>query len=401
VVAAATAVDVAAPSPAPLPAARRAACCSCCGPSDDGDPAVEAALSALLSTPWHAQSADEVLQAVKSRAAGLSLEEVAASRARWGGNSATASKPPSVLRQIWGQLNNMLMYLLIGACIISGVFQDWPDFGLIIAVIILNVTIGVVQEGKAESAARALASLLSPRSMVVRGGQQVMVDTSDVVVGDILYVQAGDALGADVRWLSASSLRCLESALTGEAEPVDKDVAAAAAGAGLGDRRCCGFAGTTCVYGQGSGVVIGVGRATQIGAIRSLIEGATSSVTPLQAALEVFGRVIAVLTIIVAVVTLLIAYFARGYYLGAAFITAVAVAVAIIPEGLPSVVTVALALGVREMAAHNAIIRSLPAVETLGAVSVICSDKTGTLTQNKMTVENMWLSRNFVAACEK
>ena len=345
-----------------------------------------AELHKLIGVKWQTTTESEVLERFGSRATGLTAAEVLASRARYGPNFSPTAPPPTLLQRIGNQLNNTLMYILIGALIIAGVFKDWADFGLILAVIVLNVCIGVIQEGKAESAAAALQSMLSPKSMVVRDGRQVVVETVELVVGDVLYLQAGDFLGADVRFISISSLRCLESALTGEAEPVDKSLAVAPADRGIGDWSCCGFAGTSCVAGQGTGVVVGVGRATQIGAIRSMIESTTATVTPLQHSLEVFGRVVSILTILVAFVTFCIAYWGRQYELDTAFLTAIGVAVAMIPEGLPAIVTITLALGVREMASHNAIIRSLPAVETLGAVSVVCSDKTGTLTLNQMMV---------------
>lgn len=260
---------------------------------------------------------------------------------------------------------------------ISGIFSDWPDLGLIIAVMVINIAIGVVQEGKAENAAAALQAMMAAKAMVIRGGQQKLINADEIVLGDVLYLQAGDAIVADLRLFSTASLRCLESSLTGEAEPVEKSTELIAADKGIGDWKNCAFAGTSCVSGQGSGIVVGVGRATQLGAIKGMIESATVTETPLQAALEVFGRVLSVLTIIIAIAAFFIAWKGRDYEVKDAFSSAIGIAVAIIPEGLPAVVTITLAIGVRKMAKENAIIRQLPAVETLGSVSIVCSDKTG------------------------
>jgi magnesium-transporting ATPase (P-type) len=256
-------------------------------------------------------------------------------------------------------------------------------------VIVLNVAIGLIQEGKAEAAAEALSTMLSAKAMVLRNDKQTSIESSEVVIGDVLYLQAGDNIGADVRFFSLSQLKVRESALTGESEDVEKTLALCAEDAPLGDRKNCGFAGTACSSGQGAGVVIAIGSTAQLGSIKTLIDEADTTQTPLQQQLEVFGRVLSIITILVAIGAFLIAWLARNEPLAESFSIGVGIAVAIIPEGLPSVVTITLAIGVRRMAAHNAIIRQLPAVETLGSVSVVCSDKTGTLTVNQMMVTKM------------
>jgi len=321
---------------------------------------------------------------------GLTAAEVDASRAKYGKNTTPSAHKKTLLMRLWEQINGSVIYILIGAAIVSGYFKDWPDLGLIVSVIILNATIGLVQEGKAEAAAEALGKLLAAKAMVVRGGAQVQVEATEVVVGDVLYLQAGDAITADVRFFSVSNLKVRESALTGESEDVEKSLALCRAGAPLGDRKNCGFAGTTCSSGAGIGVVIAIGSTAQLGSIKTLIDEADAGDTPLQQSLEGFGRALSILTIFVAVATFFLQYYGRmdgdSNKLHEALAIAVGIAVAIIPEGLPSVVTITLAVGVRQMAAHNAIIRQLPAVETLGSVSVVCSDKTGTLTLNQMMV---------------
>ena len=295
--------------------------------------AQSAALHALQGWKWQTLTVGEALSLCASRASGLTGAEVLAARAAYGRNVAPAKPGPGLLRRVWAQLANALMASLVVAAVVAAVFTDWADFVLISLIIIINVLIGLLTEGKAASAAAALQRLLAPRSTVLRDGQLVVVDTAEVVVGDILHVQAGDSLGADVRFISAASLRCLESALTGESEPVDKSILAQPGGGGsVGDWACCGFAGTMCVAGQGTGVVVGIGRATQIGAIQSMMESGAEADTPLQASLNRFGLAVSIITLLVAVATLLIAYFLREYTLASAFITAVAVAVAMLPE---------------------------------------------------------------------
>lgn len=261
--------------------------------------------------------------------------------------------------------------------VISGIFQKWWDLGLILLVVILNILIGVVQEGKAEAAADALNSMLAARAMVVRNGMQTSIEAEEVVVGDVLYLQAGDAIAADIRFFQVANLKVKESALTGESEDIEKTLALCARTASLGDQRNRGFAGTACTSGQGTGVVVAIGSAAQIGTIKAMLEGAKVSVTPLQHSLEVFGRTLSVAVILVGIAAFFIAWRARSIDLAESFGIAVGIAVAVVPEGLPSVVTIILAIGVRKMAQRNAIIRQLPAVETLGSVSVVCSDKTG------------------------
>ncbi|RYY38050.1 HAD family hydrolase [archaeon] len=292
---------------------------------------------------------------------------------------------PGLLKRIWAQVANIIMCILLAAAIVAGILRDWPEFGLIVGVVVINITIGVLQEGKAEKAAEAIRNMLSPNATVLRDGKRVTIDASLLVPGDIIFIASGDRLPADVRMLTSFSLQALEAMLTGESVPVNKDTDVCEADAGLAERHCIAFSGTMVVYGQGTGVVVATGDNAEIGKIASMVGGVRAGRTPLLHQLDRFGATLSVLTIIVAIITLLIAHFARKHEVGESFEIAVGVAVAIIPEGLPSVVTITLALGVQHMAKKKAIVRQLPAVETLGAVTVICTDKTGTLTKNEMT----------------
>jgi magnesium-transporting ATPase (P-type) len=261
-------------------------------------------------------------------------------------------------------------------------------------VVVINVTIGLVQEGKAERAAEALKAMLSATATVLRNGQKVSVPADEVVPGDVIFILSGDRVPADLRLVGSTNLQVQEAILTGESLPVSK--AALPPGgvredAPLGDRLNMCFSGTMAVYGAGTGVAVATGDAAELGRINALVSSVDAKSTPLLDQLEVFGRWIALITVLLAVVTFLISFLARGNVASAAFSEAVSVAVAIIPEGLPAVTTITLALGVRHMAAQNAIIRQLPAVETLGSVSVICTDKTGTLTKNE--VSRAWARR--------
>lgn len=347
----------------------------------------DARLAALATLPWHTLPTAEAFKRLASRESGLTPSEVESSRESYGRNVTTNASKPGLAARIWGQVNNVLIWILIISAGISGGFQDYADMGLILAVVILNVMIGVIQEGKAEAAADALNDMLAAKATVVRGGEQTSIPAEDVVVGDIIVLNAGDAIAADVRLFSSSSMKVKESALTGESEDVEKMTAAIPnPDASVGDMKNCAFAGTVVSAGSGLGVVTAIGAHAVIGSIKTLVDEADAGETPLQAQLEVFGRYLSGLTVVVAIGTFFLAWIARRIPLSSSFAISISIAVAIIPEGLPSVVTITLAIGVRRMAEHNAIIRQLPAVETLGSVSVVCSDKTGTLTLNEMMV---------------
>ena len=345
-----------------------------------------AAPAAAPAAPaWHALSADEALAALRATSGGLSKPEAATRLQAFGANSMTPGKARTLLHMIWDQVYNIITVILLVAAAIAVAFSKWIDLGFILAVVLTNVVIGVVQEGRAEEATKAIKAMVTAQALVVRNGRKVSVDALSIVPGDIVHLTAGDRIPADLRLLAASGLQVTEAMLTGESTAVAKGTEPVAAGAPLGDRTCMCFTGTLVFTGQGLGVVVATGDAAEIGKINKLMTNVEAIKTPLLVQIEGFGFTLSCICIVVAVVTFVIAFVARGMKLNDALSAGVGVAVALIPEGLPTVVTITLAIGVQVMARAKAIIRQLPAVETLGAVTCICSDKTGTLTRNEMT----------------
>ena len=283
----------------------------------------------------------------------------------------------------------MLLYVLIAAALVTGLMGHWVDTFVIIAVVVLNVAIGFVQEGKAEKALQAIRHLLAPHAVVLRDGRQQDIDAADLVPGDVVLLASGDSLPADVRLLQARNLRIDEAALTGESVPVDKQVDAVADDAAIGDRICMGYAGTLVTQGQARAVVVATGAATEIGRIGRMLEAVEQGTTPLLRKMQDFGRILTLFILATGGLLFLFGTLVRGMGAGEMFMAAVGLSVAAIPEGLPAIMTITLAIGVQRMAARNAVIRRLPAVEALGSVTVICSDKTGTLTRNEMTVQEV------------
>jgi len=347
---------------------------------------LNAATSVDAAPAWHAIPAEDALRAVKSERSGLDADEVALRRARVGPNTL----PPPARRSAWLrfllQFHNALIYVLIGSGIITLLLQHWVDSGVIFGVVIINALVGYVQEGRAEQALDAIRNMLSPTAVVLRAGRRHAVPAADIVPGDIVLLTAGDKVPADLRLLEVRTLRIEEAALTGESEAVDKSVAPAAPDAVIGDRCSMAYSGTLVAYGQGVGVAVGTGAATEIGRISAMLAGVEQITTPLLRKFEQFGRWLTLATLGLMGLTFALGTLWRGYDAADTFMAAVGIAVAIIPEGLPPILTITLALGVRRMARRNAIVRRLPAVETLGSVTVICSDKTGTLTRNEMTI---------------
>jgi magnesium-transporting ATPase (P-type) len=338
---------------------------------------------------WHALSASEVEQRLHTDARGLSAAEAEARLFHFGPNQLEEEPPPSLLVVLLRQFRSPLIYLLLIATVVTVLLEEFIDAAVIGAVLALNALIGFIQERRAEGAVRALMQLIVPHARVVRDGQEWEIDSRDLVPGDVVLLEPGARIPADLRLVSTNALQVDESLLTGESLPVTKDPQPIGEAAPLSDRHGMAFTGTVVTSGRGRGVAVATGAATELGAIAGMIREEEIPDTPLQQRMARFATVIGIAIGISALVA-----FVSGVALGGTvdemFLTAVALAVAAIPEGLPVVFTVTLALGVRRMARRNAIIRRLPAVETLGSTTVIGSDKTGTLTENRMTVQQIW-----------
>jgi len=346
---------------------------------------------------WHTQDTTQVLSALDSSAQGLRADDARQRLATHGPNQLAQAAAVPLWRRVLAQFHNLLIYVLLVASGVTALMGHWIDAGVIAAVVLLNVGIGVLQEGKAEKALEAIRHLLAPRAVVLRDGRAHEIDAVGLVPGDVVMLAAGDSLPADVRLLQAHHLRVDESALTGESVAVDKHTHAVADAAALGDRWCMAYAGTLVTQGQGRAVVVATGRDTEMGRIGHLLATVRQTTTPLVRNMDTLARWITLAVLAAAGALFLFGTFGRGMPASEMFMTAVGLAVAAIPEGLPAIMTITLAIGVQRMARRHAVVRRLPAVETLGAVTVICSDKTGTLTRNEMTVQRVVLADQQVA----
>ena len=331
----------------------------------------------------------EELNTVQST--GLSQEEAKKRLLSDGPNALVEKKGKTKLQMFLAQLKDTLIYILFAAAAISIALNEITDAIIILLVVLLNAVIGMVQESKAEAALEALKNLSSPNAMVRRDGKVMEIPAGELVVGDIVILEAGRIIPADLRLIQSVNLKIEESALTGESVPVDKNAELVTdKEVGIGDRLNMAFSSTSVSYGRGEGVVVYTGMDTEIGKIAAMINESTEELTPLQKRLNDLGKVLGIVAVVIVVAMFGIAVL-QGRDIIEMFITAIALAVAAVPEGLTAVVTIVLALGVTRMVKVNTIVRKLPAVETLGAVSIVCSDKTGTLTQNKMTVTKVYL----------
>ncbi len=338
---------------------------------------------------WHARPAAEALRASGATPAGLDDTEAARRLAAHGPNRLTPPKKRGPLVRFLLQFHNVLIYVLLGAAGVTAALGHWVDTGVILGVVVINALIGFIQEGKAEKSLDAIRAMLSPHAVVVRDGRRREIDAAGLVPGDIVLLASGDKVPADLRLFETRNLRVDEAALTGESEPVEKAPEAVAADAPIGDRSGMAYSGTLVVFGQGRGVVVATGDATEIGRIGRMLATVESVETPLVRQMAGFGRWLTAGILALAGFTLAFGMLVHGQPAGEMFLAAVGLAVAAIPEGLPAIMTITLAIGVQRMAGRNAIIRRMPAVETLGAVTTICSDKTGTLTKNEMTVQRV------------
>lgn len=341
------------------------------------------------SESWHTQSIKTVFGSLATTPDGLSKEEVADRLVKYGPNRLPEPGTRGPLVRFFYQFHNVLIYVLMAASAVTAMLGHWVDASVILAVVLLNAVIGFVQEGKAENALKAIRQMLSQNAMVMRDGRQMTVRAEELLPGDVVLFQSGDKVPADLRLFRVKGLQIQESVLTGESMAVEKITAPVAQEAVIGDRCCMAYSGTIVTHGQGAGVVVATGRQTEIGRISTLVSEVESVTTPLLRQMAQFGRWLTVAILGIAIVTFAFGLLVRDYAAAEMFLAAVSLAVAAIPEGLPAIMTITLAIGVQRMARRNAIIRRLPAVETLGAVSVICSDKTGTLTRNEMTVRTI------------
>ncbi len=347
------------------------------------------------SESWHAESTNAAFESLNTTKDGLSREEVTHRLSKYGANRLPETITRGPLVRFFYQFHNVLIYVLIAASAVTALLGHWVDASVILGVVLINAVIGFVQEGKAEDALRAIRQMLSPHAMVVRDGRQVTIQADELVPGDIVMLQSGDKVPTDLRLFRVKGLQIQESVLTGESIAVEKITEPVVKKTVIGDRCCMAYSGTLVTHGQGAGVVVATGEQTEIGRISTLVSEVESVTTPLLRQMAQFGRWLTAAILVIAVVTFVFGVMVRDYIIAEMFLAAVSLAVAAIPEGLPAIMTITLAIGVQRMARRNAIIRRLPAVETLGAVSVICSDKTGTLTRNEMTVRTIATTCNL------
>ena len=342
----------------------------------------------------HALSTEQALGALDSSLRGLTTAEARERLARFGPNRLTVRRGRTPVERFLLQFHNVLIYVLLGAAVVTAALAHWVDTGVIIAVVLVNAIVGFIQEGKAERALEAIRRVLSLKAVALRDGHALTVAAADLVPGDVVLIQSGDRVPADLRLVAVKNLRIEEAALTGESVPVDKRLEAVASDASLGDRYCMAYSGTLVTFGQGRGVVAATGDATELGHVSTLLAEVERLETPLLRRIAIFSKWLSAAIVAIAAAIFAIGI-ARGYPVAEMFMAAVGLAVAAIPEGLPAVMTVTLAIGVQRMARRNAIVRVLPAVEALGSVTVICSDKTGTLTHNEMTVQTIVTGDRF------
>jgi P-type Ca2+ transporter type 2C len=352
---------------------------------------------------WHSLELNDVLVHLQAPLEGLSSTEVSRRLEKFGPNELKEKPSPTFFQLVLAQLNNFIVILLIVASVISAFLGDWIEAAVIMLIVILNAILGVVQESRAEEALAALKKMAAPESQVLRDGQRMSVPASELVPGDVVFLETGNFVPADIRLIEAVNLRVEEAALTGESVPVQKDAAILLnEDATLGDRKNTVFMGTVVNYGRGRGIVVSTGMNTQLGLIADMLQSVEDEGTPLQARLDQLGKTLGIGALVICGIVFLVGLWRSGVFVQGltpeiqdiildSFMIAVSLAIAAVPEGLAAVVTISLALGMREMVKRHALIRRLASVETLGSATIICSDKTGTLTQNVMTVTRLWV----------
>ena len=359
-------------------------------PAPRTDPPLPADPPSAATRPlWHALSGEQVERMLDTSADGLTVQEARRRLQRHGENRLPQPARRGALMRLLLQFHNILLYVIIGAAVITALLGQWIDTAVLLAAAVINAVIGFIQEGKAESALDAIRAMLSPHATVIRGGVRVEIDATALVPGDVVLLASGDRVPADLRLVDVRDLQIDEAALTGESLPIDKRTGAGEPEEALGDRHGIAWSGTLVTYGQGRGIVVGTGTHTELGQIDQMLSGIRQSSTPLLRQIDGFGRKLALAILVLCGLTFALGTWWRGHAPAEMFMMAVALAASAIPEGLPAIMTITLALGVQRMARHHAIVRHLPAVEALGSVTVICSDKTGTLTRNEMTVRKV------------
>lgn len=364
---------------------------------------------------FHALTAEETLEHLEVHEAGLTAVEVEKRLAHYGPNQLREAPRPGFLALLWGQINSFVVWLLIIASVVSALLGDYVEAIAIMLIVVLNAVLGIIQEQRAEQALAALKKLAAPEAQVMRDGSRQSVPAYNLVPGDIVFLEAGNFIPADLRLLEAVNLRVEEASLTGESLPVQKNAATVMdKNVPLGDRKNTAFMGTVVSYGRGRGVVTSTGMNTQLGLIATMLQNVEAEETPLQRRLDHLGKSLSIGSLILVFIVFIAAlvnyteigglfsdplnYFTTfAEQITEVFIIAISLAIAAVPEGLPAVVTISLALGMREMVQRHALIRKLSSVETLGSATTICSDKTGTLTQNEMTVTRIWADGQFVS----
>lgn len=348
-------------------------------------------LSCLMDQKYHQISVDETLNLLKTSTKGLSASETTERLNQYGQNTLTEQKKSSLFQKFVAQFKDLMIIILMIAALIAAFAGDVSDALIIFLVIILNAAFGVFQEAKAENAIDALKEMTTPSSRVRRNNQITTIKSVDLVPGDIILLEAGDIIPADVRLINTSSLQVEEAALTGESVPVNKNTSSIAEKEiSLGDRKNLGYMNTNVTYGTAEAVVVATGMNTEVGHIATMLNNVDQTTTPLQKSIVHLSKILSVLVLAIALLVFVIGILADRASILEMLLTSISLAVAAIPEGLPAIVTITLALGTQTMAKRNALIRKLPAVETLGTTEIIASDKTGTLTQNKMTVEKVY-----------
>ena len=350
----------------------------------------------FISEPyWHEQSIETIFATLNTTEYGLSEKESDDRLKVYGPNRLPEPKRKSTILRFLLQFHNIFIYVLLGASLVTSLLQHWVDTAVIIAVVVINALIGFIQEGKAEKSLEAIRKMLSPAAVVLRDGERRRIAGVGLVPGDIVLLEAGDKVPADLRLMKSHGLTIQEAILTGESIPVEKHIHSVQRDAALGDQTCMAFSGTLVTNGQGKGIVVATGSSTQIGHISRLISKVESLTTPLVLQMGLFAKWLTLFILLIVALLLAYGYFVQHHPFGELFMVMVGLSVAAIPEGLPAVLSITLAIGVQAMARKHTIVRRLPAIETLGSVSVICTDKTGTLTLNEMTVSSVLTSNHL------